>query len=665
MLRQKCFRKMLSLVLMLIMLVCMLLPELAVADTVQLQITKCSVSEVTADGYTVTASFKASAGVKEVLMPTWTENAWQDDLIWHKASVSGNTAVFHVRTADHKGEAGKYITHIYVRGKAGNEVLEGVEVTVPSSGQSTGTTSILKISSLTKSDVTSAGYRVKVSFTASAGVSEVLMPTWTEKNGQDDLIWHKASISGNTASFYVPVSAHKNERGTYITHVYVKDKTGKQVLEGIEITVPAASLSETVYAPPVINSIKTSEVASSGYRVTIDFTVSGGVKEVLVPTWTEKNGQDDLIWHVASVSGNRATFYVSAAAHKKETGKYITHVYVYDTKGRQALEGIEVTLPIVQTSVTPAKPKINSVTVTDVTASGYTITASFSAAAGVDIVLMPTWTEKNGQDDLIWYNASVNGSTASLRVSTGSHKGESGTYITHIYVYDKTGDFALTGKNTVVPQKTASGHVVCIDAGHQRYGIAETEPNAPGSSVMKAKLTTGTSGIVTGLAEYQLNLDVSLLLKKELLNRGYQVIMIRETNDCPMSNAERAVYANNSGAEIFVRIHANGSANTAVSGSMCYAPSYSNPYLGSGVISSSNRLAATVLNGLCAAAGTLNKGVLQDDTMTGINWCTIPVTIVEMGFMSNPDEDRRMADPAYQARMAKGIANGIDAYFGK
>jgi len=141
--------------------------------------------------------------------------------------------------------------------------------------------------------------------------------------------------------------------------------------------------------------------------------------------------------------------------------------------------------------------------------------------------------------------------------------------------------------------------------------------------------------------------------------------MIRETNDCPMSNAERAVYANNSGAEIFVRIHANGSANTAISGSMCYAPSYSNPYLSSGVISSSNRLAATVLNGLCAAAGTLNKGVLQDDTMTGINWCTIPVTIVEMGFMSNPEEDRRMADPAYQALMAKGIADGIDAYFGK
>ena len=106
---------------------------------------------------------------------------------------------------------------------------------------------------------------------------------------------------------------------------------------------------------------------------------------------------------------------------------------------------------------------------------------------------------------------------------------------------------------------SSNGHIVCIDAGHQQAGISEQEPNGPGSSVMKAKLTTGTSGVATGLAEYQLNLDVSQMLQQELLNRGYQVVMIRTTNDCAMSNAERAVYANESGAEIFVRIHANSS----------------------------------------------------------------------------------------------------------
>ena len=100
---------------------------------------------------------------------------------------------------------------------------------------------------------------------------------------------------------------------------------------------------------------------------------------------------------------------------------------------------------------------------------------------------------------------------------------------------------------------------------------------------MKAKLTTGTSGVATGLAEYQLNLDVSQMLQQELLNRGYQVVMIRTTNDCAMSNAERAVYANESGAEIFVRIHANSSNDPSVNGAMFYAcllyTSYTQPKL--------------------------------------------------------------------------------------
>ena len=211
---------------------------------------------------------------------------------------------------------------------------------------------------------------------------------------------------------------------------------------------------------------------------------------------------------------------------------------------------------------------------------------------------------------------------------------------------------------------SANGHIVCIDAGHQQHGISETEPNAPGSSVMKAKLTTGTQGTATGLTEYQLNLDVSLMLKAELLQRGYQVVMIRETNDCPMSNAERAVYANNSGAEVFLRVHANSSDNPEVRGAMFYAPSPANPYLSAELINASNSLAATMLNAFCATTGLQNRGVLQADDMTGINWCSVPVTIAEMGFMSNPDEDRLMADPAFQAVMARGLADGVDAYFG-
>ena len=204
---------------------------------------------------------------------------------------------------------------------------------------------------------------------------------------------------------------------------------------------------------------------------------------------------------------------------------------------------------------------------------------------------------------------------------------------------------------------------VCIDAGHQRYGISEKEPNGPGSDVMKAKLTSGTRGVSTGIAEYQLNLDVSLLLEQELLARGYNVVMIRRTNDCPLSNAERAQVANESGADIFIRIHANGSENASVSGALCCVPTRSNPYLTDEVIGESIRLSRAVVDSFCSATGANNQGLMGTDTMTGINWCQIPVTIVEMGYMSNAQEDEKMADAAYRALMVQGIADGIDAYF--
>ena len=211
----------------------------------------------------------------------------------------------------------------------------------------------------------------------------------------------------------------------------------------------------------------------------------------------------------------------------------------------------------------------------------------------------------------------------------------------------------------------SNGIVVCIDAGHQAHGISAQEPNGPGSSVMKAKLTTGTQGCATGIPEYEINLQVSLKLQAELQARGYTVVMIRTTNDCPLSNAERAQVANNAGAHIFVRIHCNSSTNQGITGVINYAPSPANPYLSQAVISGSNNLAALLAAHSCAVTGAVNRGVLQDDTMTGINWCQMPVAIVEMGFMSNPTEDQLLANPDYQYKQAVGMANGIDAYFGR
>lgn len=206
-------------------------------------------------------------------------------------------------------------------------------------------------------------------------------------------------------------------------------------------------------------------------------------------------------------------------------------------------------------------------------------------------------------------------------------------------------------------------YTVCIDAGHQQDPIYEKEPNGPGSSEMKAKLSAGTQGVVTRIPEYQLNLDIALMLKQELIERGYDVIMIRETNDCPISNAERAIIANESGADIFVRIHANGSSNASVNGALCCAPTTKNPYLTEENIAQSRRLSQVMIDAFCKRTGAKNRGLYNVDTMTGINWCQIPVTIVEMGYMSNAAEDQKMATDAYRQKMMLGIADGIDAYF--
>lgn len=205
--------------------------------------------------------------------------------------------------------------------------------------------------------------------------------------------------------------------------------------------------------------------------------------------------------------------------------------------------------------------------------------------------------------------------------------------------------------------------VVVIDPGHQLRGDSAKEPNGPGSSTLKARVTSGATGVATKVAEYVMNLNVSLKLKTELENRGYTVYMTRSTHDVNISNKERAEYATSVGADIAVRIHGNGSSNSSVRGAETYAPSAKNPYV-SHLSKASISLSCCIIDAYCQATGFKNRGVLTSDTMTGINWSTVPVTIIELGYMSNAQEDRMMQDETIQNNMVQGIANGIDKYFG-
>lgn len=208
----------------------------------------------------------------------------------------------------------------------------------------------------------------------------------------------------------------------------------------------------------------------------------------------------------------------------------------------------------------------------------------------------------------------------------------------------------------------SSAKMIAIDAGHQSKGNYDTEPIGPGAKTKKPKVSSGTRGNYTGVPEYKLNLTIALKVKKELKKRGYKVYMIRETNNVNISNKERADMANRSGADIFIRIHADSSTNSSIHGTSTLYPSKHNPYV-SRLSSKSYTLSKHLVNAICKSTSSKNRGAVARDDMSGINWCKIPVSIIEMGFMSNKQEDKLMGTAKYQDKIVKGICNGIDAYF--
>lgn len=213
------------------------------------------------------------------------------------------------------------------------------------------------------------------------------------------------------------------------------------------------------------------------------------------------------------------------------------------------------------------------------------------------------------------------------------------------------------------PEIPEKDKIIVLDPGHSAAVAGGTEPLGPGSAELKAADSTGTSGVSTGLAEYELNLQVTQKLKTELEARGYTVLLTRASNDVPVSCVQRAEVANSAGADALVRIHANGSEDPSAQGAMTICITPYNPFYPA-LYQQSRALSDSIINELCAAAGCENDGVWETDSMSGNNWSQVPATIVEMGYMTNPTEDALMATDEYQNSLVQGIANGIDVYFG-
>jgi N-acetylmuramoyl-L-alanine amidase len=218
----------------------------------------------------------------------------------------------------------------------------------------------------------------------------------------------------------------------------------------------------------------------------------------------------------------------------------------------------------------------------------------------------------------------------------------------------------------VVPAAAGQqGPVVVIDPGHDLRANPNTEPIGPGSSTRKIKDGGGTRGVVSGLREAELNLRVGLRLRGLLEQAGLTVVMTRtRTAGTSMGNVARARIANRAGARLFLRIHADGSTDPATRGTHTLYPSLRRGWTDD-VYAESKRAARIVQRDLRQALGFPDRGLQERSDFTGFNWADVPVILVEMGFMTNPTEDRLLSTSAYQRRAAVGLCRGTLRYLGR
>ena len=201
---------------------------------------------------------------------------------------------------------------------------------------------------------------------------------------------------------------------------------------------------------------------------------------------------------------------------------------------------------------------------------------------------------------------------------------------------------------------------ICIDPGHQEKGNSQTESIEPNSKIKKAKVTSGTTGIYTRVPEYVLNLKISMKIKKILITDGFNVVMTRDKNEVNLSNIDRANIANKAKANLFLRIHADGSTNKNTNGISILYPAEN---LKNKEISRISKIISQeVLNSLIKSTAAKYNGVNKRYDMTGFNWSKVPTILVEAGFMSNLKEDKLLENNDYENKIAFGIVKGIEKY---
>lgn len=386
----------------------------------------------------VITNISAPLGVKEVLVPSWSLENGQDDLIWHKATKQNDGSYrVTIKASEHKGNKGNYRADAYIVDNANNRHYIAEKVVSVDYARPSGVLTI-------ENNNTAAGTfdAVVRNIVAPTGLKEVLVPSWSLAGGQDDLIWHKATRQDD-GSYRVTIKAtdHKNSTGKYRADAYIVDDSNKRFY----LTEKVVEVTQTRPSASLVIENNNADLGTFD-AVIRNIVAPNGVKEVLVPSWSLVNGQDDLVWHKASrQSDGSYRVTIKASEHKNSLGNYRADLYIVDNANQRHY----VTETIVDVKHNKPVGTISVVNNNKDTGTFDVIISDVYSPKGVRTVQVPIWSEKDGQDDIRWYEATrqANG-TYTVNVQATNHKNSTGLYNIHLYYILNDGSQVGVGGTT-------------------------------------------------------------------------------------------------------------------------------------------------------------------------------------------------------------------------
>lgn len=380
-------------------------------------------------------------GIGSVLFPTWSERNGQNDIVWYQGTLrSDGEYSVTIDTKDHGFETGTYNVHTYIYGLQGN-VLKTVVDTY---------TMAASTPSIRASEISNDSYKVRVSGVSGAdGVSGVLFPTWSQTSGQDDIRWESGTYVGNdTWEATINLRNYRRSYDTYETHAYVV--TGNQQLKYIAQT--EETISNPFAAEPLELEIQPDSDGSKFVASTTNCSGKSGIGSVLFPVWTSRNGQDDIQWLQGTLGSNgEYSAVVDIENHGFETGPYQIHAYLRGNGDENiAFSSHSFTLEKPTPTFEYDNAVLNNVFKMRI--------KNLSNENGVSGVMLPTWSQTNGQDDVRWEPATYIGNhTWETTVDLKKYHQIVDTFITHAYLVDGNGNAVMAAQSArTIKQNTAT-----------------------------------------------------------------------------------------------------------------------------------------------------------------------------------------------------------------